>query len=976
MTWGRGMREETYTRSCAAKSLAGRLFIDAACGISRAPAKLVWGFCFWAVILAAALWPSAAQAQFAIPGKFAVSSTAAATYGIPISVPPGTHGVAPSLSLDYNSQGTNGMLGLGWSLSGLPSVTRCPQTIAQDNTYGSVNYDANDRFCLDGQRLIAISGTYGADGTQYRTERNTYSEVVSHGAAGAGPAWFEIHTKAGLEMDFGNTTDSKIPVQGSSTVRMWDLNKATDPAGNYYTVSYTADSSGFTSYPCTVNYTGNAGAGLTPYNSVQFLYDTSGRPDKIPFYRAGALVQTNWRLTDINTYNSNVTSCGSKTSSLVNDYKLAYQTGVSGRSELTSVTLYDANSNSLPPTVFTWQGQFVPFATQVSGSAELLRASYFGSFGSYTGSSRPDSLNFTGTPPNITSYVNIANEDGTFTYDAFNLPSGCNATPSPNIVSGDWNGDGKTDIGCQNLQTGMWTFYLSTGAGFVQTTQLQILGTTIEPVMLVGDFDGNGRSDILAMNTTTGQVQMWLASGTGCSVTQPANCTFTKNTSLSPTFTPGYPPLLGDFDGDGRTDILTWSSDAKTIQILLASTNFTTGPTITVSPSNSGILTGDWNGDGKTDLAFIPGESCSSPAQLYLSTGTGFQQMSYAPLWCFNGPIYRAVDFNGDGMTDIVRTDIYAPDGAVFLSTGSSFVQQAAVPPTGWLLGGVGDINGDGAADVAAETSNYSSEADFLTSFAPDLISVFTDGLGASTTVTYSPLDRVAIYTKGNSAQYPTHDVTSTTYVVSKVQKSNGIGGNYSTGYAYTAGQADLSGRGFLGFSSMIATDQQTNIVSTINYNLAWPLSGLVSSATKVLNGCTLDSVTNSYTSPSTAYGSSFVWQTLLSQSVETPNEMNGCAPLPAVTTTHPVNSYDAFGNPLVTTVSASDGYSKTTTNTYTNMTPTGSATTPWILGLLTNSVVQAQAPTPPTPPTSISPVPSNALIWGSSNWGSPKTWY
>jgi Salmonella virulence plasmid 65kDa B protein len=132
-----------------------------------------------------------------LAGQFAVNQTGAATYTIPIALPPGTAGVAPSLSLEYNSQGTNGLLGMGWTLGGLPSIGRCPRTMAQDGAVGGVNFDANDRFCMDGQRLVVVSGTYGADGAVYRTEVDTFSKIISHGTAGNGPAGFEVHTKSG-----------------------------------------------------------------------------------------------------------------------------------------------------------------------------------------------------------------------------------------------------------------------------------------------------------------------------------------------------------------------------------------------------------------------------------------------------------------------------------------------------------------------------------------------------------------------------------------------------------------------------------------------------------------------------------------------------------------------------------------------------------------------------------------------------------
>jgi hypothetical protein len=55
----------------------------------------------------------------AIQGSFAVSSTGEASYHIPLVLPPGAAGMQPSLAVAYNSASGDGMLGMGFSLSGI-----------------------------------------------------------------------------------------------------------------------------------------------------------------------------------------------------------------------------------------------------------------------------------------------------------------------------------------------------------------------------------------------------------------------------------------------------------------------------------------------------------------------------------------------------------------------------------------------------------------------------------------------------------------------------------------------------------------------------------------------------------------------------------------------------------------------------------------------------------------------------------------
>ncbi len=168
--------------------------------------------------LAGLLCPFAADAQsLALPGQFDVTPTGAANYKIPIAVAPGTAGMMPALTVEYSNQAGDGILGIGWSLGGLPSIGRCAQTFAQDGVRGAVSYTLSDRYCLEGQRLMAISGSDGADGSEYRTEIEGFSKIVAHGTTGNGPAWFEVHTKSGQTMEYGHTADSQLLAVGKTT---------------------------------------------------------------------------------------------------------------------------------------------------------------------------------------------------------------------------------------------------------------------------------------------------------------------------------------------------------------------------------------------------------------------------------------------------------------------------------------------------------------------------------------------------------------------------------------------------------------------------------------------------------------------------------------------------------------------------------------------------------------------------------------
>ena len=89
-------------------------------------------------------------------GTFNVSQTGAANYNIPITLPPGTAGMKPDLSISYNSQNGMGTLGMGWNLSGFSSISRTSKNKYYDGVISPVKLDITDVFAIDGDRKSVV----------------------------------------------------------------------------------------------------------------------------------------------------------------------------------------------------------------------------------------------------------------------------------------------------------------------------------------------------------------------------------------------------------------------------------------------------------------------------------------------------------------------------------------------------------------------------------------------------------------------------------------------------------------------------------------------------------------------------------------------------------------------------------------------------------------------------------------------------
>ncbi len=229
-------------------------------------------------------------------GYPAVNPIGAATYTIPIPMAPGTKGMQPNLSLEYNSQGKNGIAGYGWSILGNSSITRNNKSIYYDGFVGPIALNNDDVFSLDGARLqVTNLEPYGSSNAEYCAEVEDFSVVTPMEVTVNGPKWFEVKTKSGLILEYGKSNNSSFLAEDGLTAIYWNLSRSYDSNGNY--MDYIYDRVGDELLLTSILYTGNESANLEPYNRIDFTYHERG--DKNISYVVGQRMTMNHLLSKI-----------------------------------------------------------------------------------------------------------------------------------------------------------------------------------------------------------------------------------------------------------------------------------------------------------------------------------------------------------------------------------------------------------------------------------------------------------------------------------------------------------------------------------------------------------------------------------------------------------------------------------------------------------------------------------------------------
>jgi len=247
----------------------------------------------------------------------------------------------------------------------------------------------------------------------------------------------------------------------------------------------------------------------------------------------------------------------------------------------------------------------------------------------------------------------------------FHIASG---TPIPtgegpnDIAMGDFNGDGNLDLVIANTGTPYLTVLLGDGKGGFKPSPHSPFATSSYPHVhgvAVGDFNGDGKLDVVTDSWGHDQILLLLGDGAG-NLILPGQLFHTGKR-------PYQRLRSADFNKDGRPDLVTTDMDINAVSILLGdgkgAFHEAPGSPFLAGPAPWAVAIDDINKDGNLDLVVLPYDrDVHDPKDIgvtvLLGDGKGgFAKMpgSPSPLPGCNGPDHVATgDFNGDGLRDIV----------------------------------------------------------------------------------------------------------------------------------------------------------------------------------------------------------------------------------------------------------------------------------------------------------------------------------
>ncbi len=435
------------------------------------------------------------------------------------------------------------------------------------------------------------------------------------------------------------------------------------------------------------------------------------------------------------------------------------------------------------------------------------------------------------------------------------------------------------------------------------------------------------------------------------------------------------------------------------------------------TPGLNSVNYADVNGDGLTDVFYRA--SAGGDWSYRINTGTGLLAPVALGIVDFR-ELTRFLDINGDGRADVLyvinpgnykayNVRYALPSGGfgpgtwipgVAGSNGNALVCEGFACDSNLKASMFGDFDGDGNLDfmslkLANTPDLFVSRAN--TRYVPrDVITKITNGFGAETEITYSPLTLKDFYRPDtgtrNSANWgrgaPVQDVLGPLYAVQQVSSSSPQNGSTTTKstlhYRYNGAKLQGGGRGLLGFREIATVDpNQTGgyVVTKTQYAQNFPFVGMPTQTSKFANvnlvfvapACLTATPTETCFAPrgqagTTLSGSPFsqstqVWFAGLDQGTSLPtfgqtsfgpvlplmigSEEVAVDPFTAAQTSRVVTAfnYGSFGNVASTSVDTYAGTSTTLMSTVLTSNTYSDDAVRWRLGRLTASTVTHKRP-------------------------------